>query len=80
MSNSLRSHGLQTTRLLHPWNSLGKNTEVGSLSFLQGIFPTQGSNLGLLYCWKILYHLSHKVSGNSLVAQRLKHLPAMWET
>ena len=26
---------------------------------LQGIFPTQGSNLGLLHCRQILYHLSH---------------------
>ena len=26
-----------------PWNSLGQNTGVGSLSFLQGIFPTHGS-------------------------------------
>ena len=33
--------------LYHPWNSLGQNTGVGSLSLLQGIFPTQGSNLGL---------------------------------
>ena len=27
-----------------PWNSLGKNTEMGCLSLLQGIFLTQGSN------------------------------------
>ena len=27
-----------------PWNSLGHNTGVGSLSLLQGIFPTQGSD------------------------------------
>ena len=32
----------------------------GSLSLLQGIFPTQESNLGLLHCGQILYHLSHK--------------------
>ena len=30
-----------------PWNSPGQNTGVGSLSLLQGIFPTQGSNPGL---------------------------------
>ena len=30
-----------------PWNSPGQNTWVGSLSLLQGIFPTQGSNPGL---------------------------------
>jgi len=46
------------TRLLCPWNSPGKNTGVGSLSLLQQIFPTQGSNPGLLHCKWILYHLS----------------------
>ena len=38
-----------------PWNSPGQNTAVGSLSLLQGIFPTQGSNPGLLHCRQILY-------------------------
>ena len=33
--------------LYSPWNSPGQNTGVGSLSLLQGIFPTQGSNPGL---------------------------------
>ena len=45
-----------------PWNSPGRDTGVGSLSFLQGIFPTQESNPGLLHCRQILYHLSHKRS------------------
>ena len=45
-----------------PWNSLGQNTGVGSLSLLQGIFLTQESNQGLLHCRRILYQLSHKVS------------------
>ena len=45
-----------------PWNSLGQNTRVGSLSILQGIFPTQGSNPGLPHCRQILYQLSHKGS------------------
>ena len=35
---------------------------VGSLFFLQGIFPTQGSNPGVPHCKKILYQLSHKGS------------------
>ena len=60
MSNSLWSYGLQTTRLLCPWNSLGKNTEVDCHSLLQGIFPTQGWNPGLLRCRQILYHLSRR--------------------
>ena len=54
MSNSLWPHGLYS-----PWNSPGQNTEVGSLSLLQGIFPTQGSNPGLPHCRQILYQLSH---------------------
>ena len=36
-----------------------KNTGVGSHSCLQGIFPTQGSNPGLLHYRQILYYLSH---------------------
>ena len=36
VSNSLRPYGLHI-----PWNSSGQNTGVGSLSLLQGIFPTQ---------------------------------------
>ena len=42
-----------------PWNSPGQNPGVGSLSLLQGIFPTQGSNPGLPHCRQILYQLSH---------------------
>ena len=49
MSDSLQPHGLQPTRLLCPWNSPGKNTGVGCSALLQGIFPTQGSNQGLLH-------------------------------
>ena len=43
-----------------PWNSPGKNSGVGCHSLLQGIFPTQGQNAGLLHCRQILYRLSHK--------------------
>ena len=49
-----------------PWNSLGLNTGVGSLSLLQGIFPTQGSNSGLPHCRQILHHLSHQKAHFSL--------------
>ena len=55
VSNSLQPHGLYS-----PWNSPGQNTGVGSLSLLQAIFPTQGSNPGLPHCRRILYQLSHK--------------------
>ena len=50
------------TRLLSPWNSPGKNTGVSCHFLLQGIFPTQGSNLGLLHYRLIPYHLSHQGS------------------
>ena len=43
-SHSVMSDSLQ---LYSPWNSLGQNTGVVSLSLLQGIFPIQGSNPGL---------------------------------
>ena len=49
------------------WSSPGQNTEVGSLSLLQGIFPTQGSNPGLPHCRRILYQQSHKGSPRRLV-------------
>ena len=47
MSDSLQPHGLSPTRLLCPWDSPGKNTEMGCYFLLQGVFPTQGSNLDL---------------------------------
>ena len=57
VSDSLRPRGLYS-----PWASPGQNTGVGSLSLLQQIFPTQGSNPGLLFCRQILYQLSHSGS------------------
>ena len=55
MSDSLQPHGLYS-----PWNFPDQNTGVGSPSLLQGIFPTQGSNWGLLHCRWILYQLSYQ--------------------
>ena len=49
---------MEPARLLCPWDSLGKNTRVGCHFLLQGIFPTQGLNPGLLHCRQILYCLS----------------------
>ena len=45
-------HGILQARIL----------ELGSHSFLQGIFPIQGWNLGLLHCGQILCHLSRQGS------------------
>ena len=47
--------GPMNRRLLYPWDSPGKNTGVDCQALLQGIFPTQGSNLCLLRCRCILY-------------------------
>ena len=52
------------SRLLCPWDCLDKNTEVGCLPLLQGTFLTWGSNLCLLHCQQILFHLSHQGSPN----------------
>ena len=57
VSDSWRLHGLYSPR-----NSSGQDTGVGSLSLLQGIFPTQGLNPGLPHCRPILYQLSYKGS------------------
>ena len=64
VSDSLRPHGLQPTRLLRPWDFPGKSTGVGCCFLLQEIFPTQGLNLGLPHCRQMLYHLSHQGSQN----------------
>ena len=42
-----------------------KKTGVGNLSLLQGNFPSQESNWGLLHCWQILYQLSYLGSPNT---------------
>ena len=57
VSDSLWPHGLYS-----PWDSPGQNTGVGSHSLLQGIFPTQGLNLGLLHSRWILYQWSQQRS------------------
>ena len=64
---SLLPHGVSS-----PWNSPGQNTGVGSLSLLQGIFPTQGLNPGLLNCRWILYQLSHK--GSPIILEWVAYL------
>ena len=55
VSDSFRPHGLYS-----PCYSPGQNIGVGSLSLLQGIFPTQESKQGLLHCRWILYQLSYQ--------------------
>ena len=72
ISDSLQPHGLYS-----PWNSRGQNTGVGSLSLLQGIFPTQGLHPGLPHCRRILYQLSRKGSpwANSFIRHVFASVP-----
>ena len=56
VSDSLRPHGLYTV------HGILQARTLGSLSLLQGIFPTQGLNPGLPQCMQILYLLRHKGS------------------
>ena len=62
VSCSVMSDSLRPTRPLCSWSFPGKNTGVSSYFLLQGIFLTQGLNLGLPHCRQILYHLSHQES------------------
>ena len=57
-SSSVVSDSLWPRGLYSPWNPPGQNTGVGSISLLQGIFLTQGSNPGLPHCRQIPYQLS----------------------
>ena len=63
-----RSATLQTDSLLTKLPGKLKNTGVGSLSLLQGIFLTQESNQDLLHCRQILYQPSYQGSPYSYPA------------
>ena len=56
VSNSLRSRGLQPTRLLCPWDSPGKNTGVGCHSLLQRMYPPKDQIHVSCIGWQTLYH------------------------
>ena len=70
-SRSVVSDSLWPHALPSPWHFPGRNTGVGGLSLLQGIFPTQGSNPGLPHCRQILYQLKPQGSPPS----NLKKIP-----
>ena len=57
----------QESRLLCPWDFLGRNTGVGCHFLLQGIFPTKGSNSHLLH-WQadFFFFLTTEPPGKSL--------------
>ena len=54
VSNSIDPMNCSPPWLLCTWDSAGKNTGVGGHFFLQGIFLSQRSTLGLLHCWQSL--------------------------
>ena len=63
------------TKLLHPRGFQGESTGVGCHFLLQGIFPTQGSNPGLLHCRQTLCFLSHQGSPHDRAYhEEFKHL------
>ena len=62
------------------WDFPGKDTGVGCHSLRQGIFPTQGSNLGLLNCRQMLYHLSQQGSpSETIVTQNYVTQTVSWQ-
>ena len=65
-----------------PWNSPGQNTGVGSLSLVQGMFPTPGLNPGLPHCRQIPYQLSYQGSPSQrtevFISQNPKTLTLDW--
>ena len=71
-----QSHRLQPTRLLYPWDFPGKNTGVGCHFLLQGIFLTQGMNLGLLH-WQVdSLPVSHHGNPYQEFHNHVKYIPA----
>ena len=74
MFDFLQPHGLYS-----PWSSPGQNTGVGSLSLLQGIFATQGSNPGLPHCRLILYQLNHRGSPLHPITSSYNRIPTIYK-
>ena len=66
----LRPHGLCS-----PWNSPDQNTGVGSLSILQGIFPTQGGNLHLLRLLHLQVNYLHCATWEAPPQTRSEEIP-----
>ena len=76
MSNSLRSCGLQPTRLLCQWDFPGKNTGLGCHFLLQRIFPNQASNLHLLYL--LHWQADSLLLAPTSVSQSVQSLSRVW--
>ena len=79
---SLPPHWLSPTRFLCSWGCPGKNIGVCCHALLQGIFPTQGSNLGVRQCRQILHRLSHQGSSikDSWIKKKARSSIYLWIT
>ena len=88
MSNFLRPHGLQPTRLPYPQSSPSKKPGGGCRFLLQGIFPTQRSNLGLPHCRQFRYIWATRewapgdmlINGASVTTVKLFRGILLWES
>ena len=78
-SRSVVSDFLWSHELYSPWDSLGQNAGVDSISLLQGIFPSQVLNPGLLRCRWIFLQLSHKGSPGHLITLIIERLSSSLE-
>ena len=72
---------LQPRELYRPWNSPGQNTGVGSLSLLQGIFPTQGWNPDLPHCrWILLPAEPQGKPSGQMSSAKTFHFLSIWKS
>ena len=78
VAESLQLLGLYPARLLCPCDFPGKNTGVSCYFLLQGIFLTQGSNLGLLHCRQILHHFRGRKSSPKWLHQCFCPQTELW--
>ena len=77
VSDSLRPHGLQPTRLLYPWGfSRHEFPGVGCHSLLQGNLPNPGIEPSLPHCRHILYHVAITVSKKVIPCKENSVCPA----
>ena len=78
MPESSQPYGLTVaTRLLCPWDFLGKNAGVGCHALLQGVFPTQGLNPCLLHFQADSLPPSQQGSPCSLYCSAAQRRPAL---
>ena len=69
----MQPHGLQSTRILCPWDSPGKNTGAGCHFHLQGIFLAQGWNLGFPHCrWLFTIWATREVQHYALASNQTR--------